>query len=616
MESSTRSFRRRVVAIVALAAIVAGASYLITSSLIDTSHMVAHTHEVIGSTELLQRTMVDMETGQRGFMLTGDQAFLEPFDAGLAVFEGLILETKELVRDDPVQVSRLSLIELLFKEWLDSAGLLGIELRLAVDRGDIDESAMAYALQGLTVDGEIRPRDSKSGKDLMDEVRRVVGAMVATEELLLVRRTADNKADAALAIGFAVFGTVIALAIVTVVHWRSTGSTSRALKISENRFEAAFDVGPAGMAVLDMRGRISRVNQPLCQMLGYSAAELCQFTLVDLVHPEDRELTRRVTIEFVFGEEDSMQLEARLTAVDGRAISTIVSAALIRGRTGVASHIIVQLVDVSELHEANTRLVHLLESREALIASVSHELRTPLTAVIGFAELLKDPSSELSPADRVEMIEAIAKQSADLSNIVEDLLTAAQVDSKNISMTPDALNLRDQADQVVEGMGSGGEVSVERPRHSTQALGNSARVRQILRNLLVNAFRYGGETIRITFDLTDTTARVEVRDDGHGVSEGLQDVIFEGFERGHDTPGLAGSLGLGLSLSRKLAELMDGTLTYHRQDGETVFRLALPRAGFSGSSGSHDDLEPSIIVGSDLEAGPTIDSSGRVVSAG
>jgi len=615
MDSSTRSFGRRVLAIVLLAATVAGASYVITSSLIDTSRMVAHTHEVIASTELLQRTMVDMETGQRGFMLTGDEEFLDPFHEGSATFLDLVAETKELVRDNPQQVARLSSIELLFNQWLSSAGLLGIELRLAIDRGETDESAIAYMLQGLTVEGEMRPRDHKSGKDLMDEVRDVVGAMVATEEGLLVQRTAENKADAELAIKFAVFGTLIALTVATIAYWRSTGSTTRALKVSERRFQAAFDVGPAGMAVLDVHGRISRVNEPLCQMLGYTEAELCELSFDDVVHAEDLAGARTANREFIVGAKDSMQIEARLMSADGGAIPVMASAVLIRDRTGVASHVIVQVVDVSELHTANSQLRHLLQSREALIASVSHELRTPLTGVIGFAELLQDPNGRFSAAERAEMIQAIAKESADLSNIVEDLLTAAQVDFTNVSMTQDAFSLRNQAQQVVEGMGSPGAISVARPRHPIQALGNPARARQILRNLVVNAFRYGGETIRITFDSTDASACVEVCDDGLGVPEDMQDLIFEGFERGPETPGLAGSLGLGLALSRKLAELMNGTLTYHRRDGETVFRLTLPRAGSTDPSVSDEDPEPGTVVGSDVASPLPVETSERVASA-
>ncbi len=615
MDPSTRSLGRRVVAIVLLAATVAGASYLITSSLIDTSRMVAHTHQVIASAELLQRTMVDMETGQRGFMLTGNNEFLRPFDEGLATFLDLVADTKDLVRDNPLQVDRLSSIERLFNRWLRTAGLVGIELRQAVDRGEIDESAMGYALQGLTVEGEMPPRDHKSGKDLMDEVREVVGTVVATEELLLIQRTATNKADAQRAIGFAVFGTLVALGVVTIAYWRSTSSTSRALKISERRFQAAFDVGPAGMAVLDVRGRVTRVNDSLCRMLGYSAAELCELNFNDVVHPEDLAGTRTVNREFIVGTESSMQLEVRLMAADNRAIPMMASAALIRGRRGVPSHVIVQVVDVSDLHTANSQLRHLLQSREALIASVSHELRTPLTGVIGFAALLQDPNGQFSSAERSEMIQAIAKESADLSNIVEDLLTAAEVDFTNISMAQGVFNLRDQAAQVIEGMGSPGAVSVERSRHSMQAMGNPARARQILRNLVVNAFRYGGEAIRITFDLTATEALVEVRDDGFGVPEDMQDLIFEGFERGSDTPGLAGSLGLGLALSRKLAELMNGTLTYHRQDGETMFRLSLPRADSTEETVSGEDPEPGGVAGSNVESPPGIDTSVRAIPA-
>ena len=71
--------------------------------------------------------MVDMETGQRGFMLTGDEEFLDPFHEGMATFLDLVADTKELVRDNPPQVSRLSTIELLFNQWVSTAGLFEVE---------------------------------------------------------------------------------------------------------------------------------------------------------------------------------------------------------------------------------------------------------------------------------------------------------------------------------------------------------------------------------------------------------------------------------------------------------------------------------------------------------
>jgi two-component system sensor histidine kinase ChiS len=103
------------------------------------------------------------------------------------------------------------------------------------------------------------------------------------------------------------------------------------------------------------------------------------------------------------------------------------------------------------------------------------------------------------------------------------------------------------------------------------------RVRQILRNLLTNAQRYGGPRRRvITGSLLDRVW-LEVRDNGTGIPGEEASSIFEPYVTGNS--GVTGSVGLGLAVARQLAELMSGSLEYERSAGETVFRLLLPMAG-------------------------------------
>ncbi|MEX1124486.1 MAG: ATP-binding protein, partial [Acidimicrobiia bacterium] len=102
--------------------------------------------------------------------------------------------------------------------------------------------------------------------------------------------------------------------------------------------------------------------------------------------------------------------------------------------------------------------------------------------------------------------------------------------------------------------------------------------RQIIRNLVVNAFRYGGQDIRIEVGTKPQGGYVLVADDGPEIPKQHRETIFEIYGRGPDLPGLAPSLGLGLYISRNLAQLMRGELTYRYQDGESVFELTLPLA--------------------------------------
>jgi two-component system sensor histidine kinase MtrB len=111
---------------------------------------------------------------------------------------------------------------------------------------------------------------------------------------------------------------------------------------------------------------------------------------------------------------------------------------------------------------------------------------------------------------------------------------------------------------------------------------DSGRVRQILRNLLVNARRYGAQPIRVVVFETNDDVRLEVRDRGNPIPEGERDLVFDRYYRSRQTPGTPASAGLGLSVSRELARLMGGDLKYHH-DGESVFTLVIPRSD-SGES--------------------------------
>ena len=106
-------------------------------------------------------------------------------------------------------------------------------------------------------------------------------------------------------------------------------------------------------------------------------------------------------------------------------------------------------------------------------------------------------------------------------------------------------------------------------------MADPGRVRQIIRNLIVNAQRYGGRTIRIVVHEDEWTARIEVRDDGKALPFHQWESIFSRYFRSQQTPGVKASVGLGLTVSRELARAMGGDLTYHH-DGEAVFTISFP----------------------------------------
>jgi signal transduction histidine kinase len=227
------------------------------------------------------------------------------------------------------------------------------------------------------------------------------------------------------------------------------------------------------------------------------------------------------------------------------------------------------------------KLRELTIAKDQFLASVGHELRTPLTSVLGFAELLRSDHPDISDEERVGMIASVADEATDLASIVDDLLVAARSELDLLVVTQVPVSARAQVAQVLEiaGKDAGEAIKVVADAHNPyRAIGDPGRVRQILRNLITNACRYGGDQIEVRLGGGGPLVSVVVADNGDGVPDEDAGHIFDPYYRAHSSESQPAALGIGLSVARQLAILMNGDLAYRREDGWTIFELTLPAA--------------------------------------
>lgn len=236
-----------------------------------------------------------------------------------------------------------------------------------------------------------------------------------------------------------------------------------------------------------------------------------------------------------------------------------------------------------ERQAAYEKLEELIRSKDEFIASVSHELRTPLTVVVGLANEMKEGFGKFTSDELSEFIGLIAGQGNEVANIVEDLLVIARADIDRISVLPESVDLAAHVKAVFAGLEQQDDLVIV--GQTPSAWCDPGRLRQIIRNLLTNAVRYGGERVRVELGVLGDHARLEVCDNGPGIELQEAGRVFEAYHRAHHRLGQPASVGLGLTVSKRLAELMDGDLTYYRRDGWSVFSLSLPLAP-DGPSGS------------------------------
>ncbi len=211
--------------------------------------------------------------------------------------------------------------------------------------------------------------------------------------------------------------------------------------------------------------------------------------------------------------------------------------------------------------------------KDEFIANVSHELRTPLTIVHGFATVLGEEGG--LPDHVADAAAYIARESDELTRMVDDLLTAARTDAGALTIRVEPVPVREAVAAVLDGLGRDGkgiEADVERAYVFADAL----RLRQIIRNLLSNARRHGGPSIRITGAVDRDEYVIVVADDGPGVDPVIEAHVFDRFVHGSAENLLAGSVGLGLAIVESLASRMNGSVAYDRVGDETRFTVRVP----------------------------------------
>ncbi len=223
----------------------------------------------------------------------------------------------------------------------------------------------------------------------------------------------------------------------------------------------------------------------------------------------------------------------------------------------------------------------LSRTKDEFIANVSHELRTPLTGIYGFAQVLEE-GSLLDPETSYELVNLIIGQAAELSRMVDDLLTAARADADALSFEMQRVDLGAELVDVIPAFERfAGPIAVEGVL--PMVLADPIRLRQVLRNLLANARNHGGPKLRIVTSVSGSRLECAVVDDGEGVPPELEERMFDRFVHAGDEPLRMGSVGLGLFVARLLVEGMGGELRYERAGGSSRFVVVLDLADPTGS---------------------------------
>lgn len=373
-------------------------------------------------------------------------------------------------------------------------------------------------------------------------------------------------------------------------------------RLRETELRFAFAVEGAGDGIWDWD--IATGAMPLSghyeAMLGYAKGEL-EPTLaawVQSVHPDDLERVQRDLTDYLEGRSSVYAPELRLRCKDGLykwilCRGTVVKADA-EGRPlrmiGIHSDISDQKKTQEALIEAREVAERANKAKSEFLSNMSHELRTPMNAILGFGQLLQYDDS-LSEENR-DNVEEILKAGRHLLGLINEVLDLAKIESGRIDLFLEAVEVRPLAEECLRLLSA--EASKRRvtiynkcpPALCVRA--DRMRLKQVLVNLFSNALKYnraGGELRVEVQPMPGGRLRITVDDTGKGIAPERLEELFQPFNRlGSENSGIEGT-GIGLTITRRLVEMMGGSVGVHSELGQgTQFwiELSMDSAPLSG----------------------------------
>ena len=374
---------------------------------------------------------------------------------------------------------------------------------------------------------------------------------------------------------------------------------SHALEESEHRYRSVVDHLKEIVFQADARGRWVFLNPAWSEITGYSIEESLGQPWHQFIHPEDKQRNFEMFQPLVQGEKDFCRHTVRHLTASGQTRWVEVYARMVRDAEGRMTGISGTLTDVNERLDFEARIEKARDEAEAanqakthFLANMSHEIRTPLNAIVGMSELMA--LTKLTPEQR-EYQETVSTSTESLLHLINDLLDLSKIEAGQVDIDDAVFDPGEICEQAVNMLKTRiiqkglGLYCYANPALPPRVVGDPNRVRQILVNLIGNALKFTsegsitlslawriiiGERVELRFDVDDTGIGIEAENRARVFEKFVQlDTSFSSRFSG---------AGLGLNISRSLAQAMGGSIDLQSEPGKwsrfSLF-LTLPRSG-------------------------------------
>jgi len=363
----------------------------------------------------------------------------------------------------------------------------------------------------------------------------------------------------------------------------STNTYGAELQRQIARLDAVIDSTPDGLAIVDPKARVTRMNRAAEEMLGFSVREqpvpfAQEMARLHASTPEGKEIPAEDTppARALRGEVvENVQMV--LHRPDGRVLWVLVSAAPIYLPGGTLLGAVAAFRDVTAQHE-------LEEQREDILRAISHDLRSPLTAILGQAQLLERRLAQAGLEQERANAEAIVTSAQRMNAMIQDLVEAARLESGQLKLNLQPVDLGPFISDLLRRLAPVMEVRRVRvvvPEGLPPALADPGRLERILTNLLSNALKYSwpGSEVTVSVQQRNGELVTSVSDRGPGIAPQDLPKLFQRYTRIGGEEGRRNGLGLGLYITRKLVEAHGGRIWAESQVGVgSTFSFTLPVA--------------------------------------
>jgi two-component system sensor histidine kinase/response regulator len=417
---------------------------------------------------------------------------------------------------------------------------------------------------------------------------------------------------------------------VTAIDITEQQSAADRVARSEERYRLLFEDAPVAMHEIDGDGIITRVNRARCTLGGYDAEELVGHHASEFIPAEQREESRAAVRAKLGGAQPLIPVERSYLCKDGGLLRVEVHDTPIYGVNGTIQGMRTCLVDLTEryesrqridafalqLQEKNTALALALESaregtrlKSQFLANMSHEIRTPMNGVLGMAELLLE--SGLTP-EQESLARSLSRSGRQLLAIINDILDLSKIESGKLQLEHAPFDLTAVVEAAVELMApaahaKGLELTYWlEPEVPERLVGDEARVRQVLLNLVGNAVKFTAEgeiAVLVSAGREPNGAarlHVSVTDTGIGIPEDGMQHLFQSFTQADSsTTRRFGGTGLGLAIAKNIVELMQGEIGLESAPGRGSrfwFTAVLERDAAAPASSARSALPPARVL--------------------